>query len=138
MFNTLSAEVIAFSTKRNAYSIKPTASIEIPHPAAAEDVTKNVPEFIHYPKSGKFFVSTANLAKQDEKTRFRCLVRKLGPIEYERCSKFTLSKEFHELCHFETLSDVFKRSLGYTKNSSFQTNGRTPQREAARNGQRGS
>ncbi|VUZ47687.1 unnamed protein product, partial [Hymenolepis diminuta] len=64
-FITLSAEVKALSTKykglhldssvasvspvSSAYSIKPSDSVEIPYPAAAEDFTKNVFEFIHDP-----------------------------------------------------------------------------------------
>ncbi|VUZ38994.1 unnamed protein product [Hymenolepis diminuta] len=68
------------------YFIKPSAFIKIPDPAAAEDVTVNVPEFIQDPKSAKFFES-----------------RKLDLFEYERYSKFVLPEEFDELAHCETL-----------------------------------
>ncbi|KAM3183111.1 hypothetical protein ACTXT7_010999 [Hymenolepis weldensis] len=75
------------------YSIKPSASVEIPNPATAEDVCINVPEFIHDHKSGKFFepsynkhkyVFMVNLFKWVKKTKIWYLVRKLGPVEYER------------------------------------------------------
>ncbi|VUZ54290.1 unnamed protein product [Hymenolepis diminuta] len=59
-----------------SYYIKPSASVEIPNPAAAEDITRSVPKFIQDPKSGKFFESwynehkyvlTVNFAKWDGK-----------------------------------------------------------------------
>ncbi|KAM3182660.1 hypothetical protein ACTXT7_011861 [Hymenolepis weldensis] len=108
IFNSLSEEVKALSVKfegskhadssitsmhsvPSSYSIKP-ASVEIADPAAADDVTKNVPEFIHYPKSGKFLES------------------KLSPIEYERYPKFVLSKEFNGLNYSETIRTQSERS----------------------------
>ncbi|KAM3175737.1 hypothetical protein ACTXT7_007942 [Hymenolepis weldensis] len=43
-----------------------------------------------------------DLAKWNKKTRFLCLVRRLGPVEYERYSKFVISKKFDELRYSET------------------------------------
>lgn len=34
---------------------QPSAPVDIPDPAAAEDATKNAPEFIHDPNAGKLF-----------------------------------------------------------------------------------
>lgn len=67
------------------YSLNST-SIEIADPAAAEDINKNVFEFIYNPKSAKDkhkHVYTFKLAKWEGKVTISCLVRKLGPIEYE-------------------------------------------------------
>ncbi|KAM3174463.1 hypothetical protein ACTXT7_010499 [Hymenolepis weldensis] len=43
------------------------------------------------------YVLKFNRAKWDEKIRVHRLVRKLGPVENERYSKFVLLKEFDEL-----------------------------------------
>ncbi|KAM3179557.1 hypothetical protein ACTXT7_000292 [Hymenolepis weldensis] len=47
----------------SSYSIKPSASVEICDPAAAEDITINVPEFIYEPKSSKFSESRTLIEK---------------------------------------------------------------------------
>lgn len=93
------------------HHFKSPASTEIPDHVATRDFAKNVHEFIHDPKSGRFFESwynkhkyvfTMNLAKWDEETRVRCLVRKLGSVENEFYSKFVLPKEFDEINYSET------------------------------------
>ncbi|KAM3180888.1 hypothetical protein ACTXT7_015426 [Hymenolepis weldensis] len=48
-----------------------------------------------------------NLAKGGEKTRVRCLVRKLGPVVCEFYSKFFLPKDFDELIYSETALKTF-------------------------------
>ncbi|KAM3181626.1 hypothetical protein ACTXT7_014002 [Hymenolepis weldensis] len=119
MFNSLSVEVKAHSAKFDgskyvdasitsmssvcpSYSNKQSESVEIHDPVAAEDVTKNISEFIHDPKKGKFFESwyknnymfTVNLAKWNEKTIVSHLVRKLSFVEYKLYSKLFILKKF--------------------------------------------
>ncbi|KAM3176904.1 hypothetical protein ACTXT7_005600 [Hymenolepis weldensis] len=62
--------------------------------ASAQFVAINIPEFVHDPKSGDFcelwynknkYVFMENIAKWDEETRARCLVRKLDPVKQFRC-----------------------------------------------------
>lgn len=48
---------------------------------------------------------TVNLANWHQKARIRCLVRNLGSIKHERCSKFVQLKDF----------DEFGNSAGYGK-----------------------
>ncbi|KAM3185308.1 hypothetical protein ACTXT7_006611 [Hymenolepis weldensis] len=93
--------VTSMSSVPSSYSIKPFASVEIPDHAAAEDIIKNILQFFHNSKSGKFFESwykknkyvfTVNFVKWDEKKRVSYLVRKLDPVECERDLKFVLLK----------------------------------------------
>ncbi|VUZ48586.1 unnamed protein product, partial [Hymenolepis diminuta] len=52
-------------------SIKPSVCVEIRDPAAAEDVTMNLPEFIHDSESSEFFKSRSSTLTKE---RLRCLI----------------------------------------------------------------
>ncbi|VUZ56069.1 unnamed protein product, partial [Hymenolepis diminuta] len=82
------------SSAPSPHSNKHPAAAESPDPGAVEDVTKNVPEFIHNPKSYKFYKSW-----------------KLPPGKYEHYSKFVFSKQFDELSYFETVQ-VMEETFG--------------------------
>lgn len=51
------ASITSMSSVPSSYFIRSSPSIEISDPVAAEDVIKNIPEFIFDPESGKFFKS---------------------------------------------------------------------------------
>ncbi|KAM3188007.1 hypothetical protein ACTXT7_001149 [Hymenolepis weldensis] len=74
----------------SSHAVKLLASLKVPDPAAAEDFSKH---------------KSANLAERSEKTRGRCLIRKLSPVEYKCYSKFVLPKDFDELGYSENCVD---------------------------------
>lgn len=57
--------IASMSSVPSSYSLKSSASIGTFDPAAAKDVSKNVSELFHDPKSGKFFQSWYNERKYD-------------------------------------------------------------------------
>lgn len=107
MFKDLSIEVKAHSAKSEGSkhvdsssksissvspcnSIKHSASVGIPDSAAAEDIAEMALSSFIIPSYKHKNVITVNPAKCDEKTRVRCLVRRMGPVKLEHYSKLVL------------------------------------------------
>ncbi|KAM3181582.1 hypothetical protein ACTXT7_014081 [Hymenolepis weldensis] len=100
------SSITSMSSVPSSHSIKPSVSDEILDAAFAEDIIKNVSEFINDPKSANSLncdTMSTNLCSWRILSNEMREKRKLGPVEYESYSKFVLHKEFDELSYSETV-----------------------------------
>ncbi|KAM3173447.1 hypothetical protein ACTXT7_012494 [Hymenolepis weldensis] len=109
---------------RGIVTIKPSASVELPNPVAAEDATSSFPDPIHDSKPGEFFKSrynkhkyvfTVNLAKWDGKREFFALSK-----SWVLPNMKVLPEDFAEFTYSETVH-VMKEYLDRTSPSSMAT-----------------